>query len=217
MGKNTQKVRNSEFSRFTTPPPMSYQVIQQTRSTGSQRTGPVKKTALEQAKKENNPPPKALATKPGQKTTQRRFGTNLTNRPKIRTAIQKSEEIEHAYFSEAVMHTESPLDRLDLRKLREPWDTRKRTPPPLLEDDPFSLVGFDINPALGTFAVDYTARCSALISSQNSILMLIVLKLTLACQRLILTCQISLTATNHHHYSLVRCRSRLTSPNCHGL
>lgn len=129
---------------------MSYNVLQ-SRTSSTQRMGPNKLGAMEQAKENHGA--KAQPAKPGQKNIQRVFGTNITNRTTRTPAPKADNEIEHAFYNETEMYVESPLDFLDMKKLREPCEVRKRTPRPLLEEEPFSLVGFeiDMNPALGTF------------------------------------------------------------------
>jgi hypothetical protein len=132
-------------------------VIQSRTANVHRQVGPTKRTGAEQTKKENFPPGRGNSQKSGQKDPQRAFGTNITNRT-TRTVVPKTEEIEFAFYNEREMREESPFDRLDMKKLRQPCDLRKRTPKPLLEES-FALEPFDISAGLGTPPHCYSLLC----------------------------------------------------------
>src|SRR5690242_8811675 len=101
------------------------QFLQQAHTSVTPRNGPTKPGVVEQ-RKEN----KGSQAKPDSKRVQRdptrAFGTNITNR-NTRTAIRNEDNsIEFAYFSEKEFREESPLDRLDLQRIKQPCDYKKR-------------------------------------------------------------------------------------------
>lgn len=97
----------------------SFNVLQP-RTNSTQRTGPNKLGALERKENPNQPRPK-----PEQRNQQQRvFGKSLTN--KQPRSVCKDDEIEFAHFNDFVMPQESPLDRLDLKGLRQPAEYRKK-------------------------------------------------------------------------------------------